>query len=164
MKKISNQKLSSKCFKNFHDTLYKLRVDASDNKAKATAIKLVGNSRMILKLIFTTFVCFKPKCLLAYGKTITNPHKFSKHTICGEKRFKQLEKKPTFLNSKQVGEYTYEVKQIMTKIVEMYPLQIGNSILHLSKLLLAEFIVLLDRFLVEDSFKLIYTGKLNFMT
>ena len=43
----------------------------------------------------------------------------------------------------------------------MYPIHIGNAILHLSKLLLVKFITFLEQYLIEDSFRLVYTGEHN---
>ena len=52
----------------------------------------------------------------------------------------------------------YEVKEAITKIHECYPIHIGNTILHLSKVLLAEFVTFLEKFLINDSFRFLYTG------
>ena len=87
--------------------------------------------------------------------------KFSKTIICGEQKKNEKERKPTFLATTELTDNTYEVKELMTTIKEHYPIHVGNAILHLSKLLLAEFVTFLGKYLVEDSFRLVYTGKNN---
>ena len=62
-----------------------------------------------------------------------------------------------------MSDSTYEVHETITRIKEVYPIHIGNTILHLSKLLMAEFITFLEKYLEVDSFRLIYSGK-NFAT
>jgi hypothetical protein len=52
----------------------------------------------------------------------------------------------------------YEVTTHCKKIVERYPIHIGLTVLHLSKLILLEFITFLYDTLKEESFELIYTG------
>ena len=71
-------------------------------------------------------------------------------------------KRPTFKQETQLTEKTYEVQETITKINEVYPIHIGNTILHLSKLLLLEFVTFLEKFLQKESFKLCYTGNLKF--
>ena len=70
-------------------------------------------------------------------------------------------KRPTFIDAVQITDKTWEVKEMVTKIQEHYPIHVGNAILHLSKLLLAEFVTFLGKYLVEDSFRLLYTGKIE---
>ena len=92
-------------------------------------------------------------------KTIQNPLKFTKHVICGARKLREKSRRPTFVNSKQLSKESFEVQELITKIKEVYPIHIGNAILHLSKLLLVKFITFLEQYLMEDSFRLIYTGE-----
>ena len=130
----------STCFSDFFDRLYKLRVEATiaKNGPQTAAIKLTGNS--------------------SFGKSIQNPIKYTSHSICGEKIYNQKRVKPTFQSSEKLTPTMYEIKELPTKIKEQFPLHIGVAILQLSKLLLAEFITFLERFLVKDSFVFSYTG------
>jgi len=52
----------------------------------------------------------------------------------------------------------FEIKEILTNIKEHYPLQVGNTILHLSKLLMSKFVTFLIEHLEEDEFRFVYTG------
>ena len=70
-------------------------------------------------------------------------------------------KRPTFKKATPLTEKTYEVHETITKIQEVYPIHIGNTILHLSKLLLVEFVTFLEKYLQKDSFILCYTGNLS---
>jgi len=54
----------------------------------------------------------------------------------------------------------YEIKQHCIKITEKYPIHCGNTVLQLSKLILMKFVMFLYEFLEEDSFELIYSGKI----
>ena len=107
------------------------------------------------------FIVYHPDHVL---KTIQNPLKFKKHVICGQRKLGEKSRRSTFVESKQLSEKTFEVQELITNIKEVYPIHIGNAILHLSKLLLVKFITFLERYLVEDSFRLIYTGKHNLKT
>lgn len=84
--------------------------------------------------------------------------RFSKHTICGKNIMNQKSVRPTFKSAIKLSDTMYEVQENLTNIKEIYPLHVGNTILHLSKLLLANFIVFLEKYLVKDSFRLVYTG------
>ena len=57
----------------------------------------------------------------------------------------------------------FEVKETITKIMESYPIHIGNTIIHLSKLLLGEFVTFLEKFLINDNFRFLYTGRYNIL-
>ena len=105
----------SRAFAKFHDVLYQLRVDATieKNEAKATGVKLVGNS--------------------SYGKHIQNPYHFTSTSICNKEIKRQKSKKPTFLDAEEHSPTLFEVKELPTTVTEKYPLQIGNTILDLSK-------------------------------
>ena len=137
-----------KCFIDFYDKLYNLRVDATihNNTPQASAIKLVGNS--------------------TYGKFIQNPEKFTKTTVCGPAIYKQKARRPTFQGQVEISDTLYEIKEMVSKITEKYPLPAGNTILHLSKLLLANFMVFLEKFLVDDSWRILYsdTGQGLFLS
>jgi hypothetical protein len=52
----------------------------------------------------------------------------------------------------------YEVTSHLKKIVEQYPIHVGLTVLHLSKLILLEFITFLYDTLQENSFEFLYTG------
>ena len=67
--------------------------------------------------------------------------------------------KPTFRDHIKLTETMIEVKEIHTKIKERYPIHVGNTILHLSKLLLCEFVCFLEKYLLEGEFELCYGGK-----
>ena len=136
----------SKCFEDGFEALYNLRVQATinGNGPQASATKLTGNS--------------------FFGKNIQNPEKYTKHTICGEKILKQKSVKPSFQSSEKLSDSMYEVQEKVLRIKEKYPIHIGNTILYLSKLLLAEFIVFMEKYLMVDSWRLLYSGKLHIIT
>jgi hypothetical protein len=71
--------------------------------------------------------------------------------------------KATFKSSIQLSETMFEIEELITNVKEVYPLHVGNTILHMSKLLLAKFVVFLEKFLKYDTFRLIYTGKLQYL-
>ena len=144
-----------KCFKKYHDVLYQLRVNATieGNSAKATAVKLTGNSsygKVCYLFILNT---------LNYVQTIQNPLNFMKNTFCNRRAFDIKQMKPTFRDHIKLTETMIEVKEIHTKIKERYPIHVGNTILHLSKLLLCEFVCFLEKYLLEGEFELCYGGK-----
>ena len=136
----------SKCFEDGFEALYNLRVQATinGNGPQASATKLTGNS--------------------FFGKNIQNPEKCTKHTICGEKILKQKSVKPSFQSSEKLSDSMYEVQEKVLRIKEKYPIHIGNTILYLSKLLLAEFIVFMEKYLMVDSWRLLYSSKLHTIT
>ena len=76
--------------------------------------------------------------------------------------FRIKQRKPVFVDSVQLTDNMFEVKEILTKIKEKYPIHIGNTILHLSKLLLCRFVVFLEKYLMKDEYKFMYTGKILF--
>ena len=92
-------------------------------------------------------------------QSIQNPEKFTKNVLCGKRKHDEKKRKPTYIDSCQLTDLTYEVTETITKIKEVYPIHVGNTILHLSKLLMAEFITFLEKFLKEQSFRLIYSGE-----
>ena len=59
----------------------------------------------------------------------------------------------------QICENVYEVSKHAMKITEKYPIQAGLCVLHLSKLIMLEFVIFLYDTLIQDSFEFIYTGK-----
>ncbi len=147
---------AAECFKDFQNTLYELRVQATidNNTAQASAAKLTGNAP------FGKVTCnFKIHVFNNYIQSIQNPEKFSKNVICGLRKKNEKSKRSTYKACIQLTDETYEVQETITKITEVYPIHIGNTILHLSKLLLVEFVTFLEEYLQKDSFRLIYTGN-----
>ena len=132
-----------KCFKKVHDTVYHARVDATKNndKLKATAIKLVSNSM--------------------YGRFLLNPKKFSRTKLMTLKGFEKYKKSITFKRSRAMSENFIEITRGVSTYVEKYPIHCGLTVLHLSKLILLEFIIFIYDHLRENSFEFIYSGKLN---
>ena len=76
------------------------------------------------------------------------------------RKYQEKKRKPTFVDSKQLTESTFEVQETITRIKEEYPIHIGNTILHLSKLLMARFIAFLEKYLIPDSYRLLYSGMI----
>ena len=72
---------------------------------------------------------------------------------------KEKSKRATFERFVELTDKTYEVQETISKISEVYPIHIGNTILHLSKLLLVEFVTFLEKYLQKDSFRMAYTGN-----
>ena len=91
-------------------------------------------------------------------KTIQNPRHYVKNTFCNKRAFDIKRMKPTFRDHIQLTDSIFEVKEIHTKIKERYPIHVGNTILHLSKLLLCKFVAFLEKFLVKDEYEFCYTG------
>ena len=85
--------------------------------------------------------------------------RFQRTTYCTEKTLQREQKHIAFKEANCLTTDVFEVKKHQMKIVEKYPLQIGLSILHYSKIILYEFVLFLKEFLIDDSFELIYTGK-----
>ena len=79
--------------------------------------------------------------------------------ITNVKRLKELRRSSRHKSNNEVCEGVHEVALMPKKIKEHYPLHVGNTVLHLSKLLLMEFVVFLEKYLREESFRLIYTGS-----
>ena len=91
---------------------------------------------------------------------IINPNKFSTTKIATRDKFAKLTRKMTFKDCEKISENIFEVKLDPSQILEKYPLHIGNTVLHLSKLIMLEFVTFLEEYLLPDTFRLIYTGKL----
>jgi hypothetical protein len=70
----------------------------------------------------------------------------------------KLRKKIGFRSATKIADDIYEATQKQMKIVEQYPIQCGLTVLHLSKVLMLEFIVFLHDSLKKHSFEFIYTG------
>ena len=68
-----------------------------------------------------------------------------------------MSKASTFKSGKQVSENFYEVTRNQSTITEKYPIHCGTTILHLSKLILLNFVKFLDDFLIRDSFEIVYS-------
>ena len=138
-----------KCFKIVHDKVYDARVQATQEREnperraesdrKATAIKLVSNSM--------------------YGRFLLNPKKFSKTRLMTLKGFQKYKKSITFKRGRPMSENLMEITRASSSYVEKYPIHCGLTVLHLSKLILLEFIIFLYDHLEKDSFQLIYSGK-----
>ena len=69
------------------------------------------------------------------------------------------QKNRLFRDGLQHSERFFEVTKTPQTIVERFPLHAGNCVLHQSKILLVDFVVVLEKFLQEESFKFLYTGK-----
>ena len=95
-----------------------------------------------------------------YGRCIINPKNFTKHSLVGEKKLKTLRKSSKYINEEAVTEKITEVSLVNESIVEKYPLALGQNILMESKLLLNSFIVFLVKYLREDTYTILYSGKL----
>ena len=63
----------------------------------------------------------------------------------------------SFKSKSIIGDNLYELNLCNMKIVEKYPIHVGLTVLHLSKLIMLRFIVFLYEHLKKDSFKIIYT-------
>ena len=81
--------------------------------------------------------------------------------FCNKKAFNIERKKAVFRDSVQLTDNMFEVKELPTRIKEIYPIHVGNTILHLSKLLLCEFVAFLEKYLKKHEFKFVYTGNLK---
>ena len=147
---------AAECFKDFQKALYELRVQATidNNTAQASAAKLTVNAPF-----GKVSGNFKFSNKYNYFQSIQNPEKFKKNVICGLRKMQEKSKRPTFQHFVELTESTYEVQETITKISEVYPIHIGNTILHLSKLLLVEFVTFLEKYLQKDSFRMAYTGN-----
>ena len=77
---------------------------------------------------------------------------------------KQKSVKPTFKSATKLSDTMFEIHESLSRIQENYPLHVGNTILHMSKLLLAKFIMFLEKYLKEDCFRLVYTGNFYYET
>ena len=76
---------------------------------------------------------------------------------------KHVKKKIGLRSIAEICDDVFEITSKNKKIVERYPIHVGLTVLHLSKLILLEFICFLYDTLLTDSFEFIYTGliKLN---
>ena len=128
------------CFKNVYDMVYRARVEATESNdvMKSTASKLVSNAM--------------------YGRFLLNPNKFTQTSLMTEKGYKRASKHVTFKKANRMSENIFEVTKSKTRVTEKYPIHCGHNVLHLSKLILMEFVVFLHEFLEPDAFELIYTG------
>ena len=76
-----------------------------------------------------------------------------------ERGFKIQAKKTTFKNGVQMSENFFEINKHPERIIERFPLAAGNTVLHLSKKILLDFVRFLNKNLEKNSFKFIYTGE-----
>ena len=77
-----------------------------------------------------------------------------------ERGFNRWCKHSLFKEAKKVSENYYELTKKTDSVVEKYPIHCGTAILHMSKLILLQFVKFLGDFLVEGSFELVYSGKI----
>ena len=80
--------------------------------------------------------------------------------ITTEKGFKKQSKELSFQRGHQVSDNFYELSKNKKKIIEMYPIHCGLTVLHYSKLILMEFVMFLHDFLEENTFELMYSGNI----
>ena len=66
-------------------------------------------------------------------------------------------KKLEYQRSHKVSENFYEITKHLTTVIERYPLHCGLTVLHLSKLILMEFVLFLHEFLEKDAFEICYS-------
>ena len=96
---------------------------------------------------------------LAYGKLIQNPRKYTNTKLVDGKRLKAYTKKSNCLRYTE-HKGVVEVQMKPKTIREDYPIHVGNTVLHLSKLIMLKYVLFLYEYLEKDSFSLIYTGKI----
>ena len=89
-----------------------------------------------------------------------NPQKFTKTMLTTERGFNKWSKHRLFKEARKVSDNYYEITKKTSEIVEKYPIHCGTAILHMSKLILLEFVKFLGDFLIEGSFELVYSGKI----
>lgn len=85
--------------------------------------------------------------------------KYTKTFITTKRGYDLERKKMTFQMGKRHSERFYEVTKVPESITERFPLHAGNCILHLSKQILADFVLLMHDNLRPDSFKFCYSGN-----
>ena len=132
-----------KCFAPFVNQVVDLRMDAkrSGNEPKNITAKLCGNS--------------------SYGKCLENPERYTKCLITSDPK-KQHDKciSPFYLSMRDLTVDDEEICEIMyrsKKIDDSKPIQVGQAILQLAKLLLLRFVYWLDIHLKPGSFQLTYS-------
>ena len=127
--------------RNFYQKCYNLRVKATieNNPCLTAAAKNTANA--------------------PYGRCILNPHNFSDNSIVGNKQLVKLRKSSKYMEETRLTPTKTEVHLVKTQICERYPLQLGQSILMDSKLLLNQFVAFLMKYFDHKSFRLVYTGK-----
>ena len=89
-----------------------------------------------------------------------NPAKFARTKLVEMKNLTKYNKKILYKSALHFSEKTAEVTQHPVEVVERYPLQVGSTILQLSKLIMMRFVVFLYEFLEKGSFEAVYTGNL----
>ena len=90
---------------------------------------------------------------------ILNPFNFQKNSIVWNKKLLTLRKKASYMEETRLTPNKTEVRLLNTRIIEKYPLQLGQNILMDSKLLLNQFVCFLMKFFDSKDFRIIYTGK-----
>lgn len=143
----------AKCFSDFYEKAYKLRVKATieGNKELAAVTKITMNSsKFNIKNLFNFYN------ILGYGRFIMNPRKFTNTKLKSHVDMNA----PLLINAVEHNT-CIEVKSNKKSVVEKYPLQVGNTVLHLSKLVLLKTVVFFDKYLKDDSYKLLYSGIVN---
>ena len=67
----------------------------------------------------------------------------------------------SFKSSVKVSDNLHEMTKKMETFTEKYPIHCGTAILHMSKLILLNFMNFLHEFLIPDSWEACYTGNIN---
>ena len=112
---------------------------------------MYGQTLMVITLGFVSLTNF----------VIKNPKRFSKTSIKSGKSAKTAQKMIGLKGITEICPNVFEVSSKNKKIVERYPIHVGLTVLHLSKLIMLEFICFLYDTLIKDSFEFIYTGSLK---
>ena len=133
-----------KCFAPFVHRVTKLRMDAKSegNDTKNLTSKLTGNS--------------------SYGKTLENPSRYTKCTITSDNATAQKRiSSPFFISLRDLTtDPEHEIVEInwrAEKIFDDKPIQVGQCILQMAKLLLLKFVMFIDDHLQPGSFQLTYS-------
>ena len=131
-----------KCFAPFVKQVVDLRMDAkrSGNEPKNITAKLCGNS--------------------SYGKCLENPDRYTNCLITSDQKQVHTKLMSPFYQSMRdltVDEEVVEILYRSKKIDDSKPIQVGQCILQLAKLLLLRFVYWLDDHLEPGSFQLTYS-------
>ena len=83
--------------------------------------------------------------------------------LTSSKGFNRWKKHISFKSGCQMSDRFYELTKKSQVVTEKYPIHCGTAVLHLSKLILLNFVKFLDDFLIKDSWEAVYTG-INYIT
>ena len=126
------------------DRVVGLRMDAKreGNDTKNLTAKLTGNS--------------------SYGKTLENPSRYTKCTITSDhKTVEKITNSPFFVSMRDLTtneeDDVAEITWKPDKIFDDKPVQVGQCILQMAKLLLLKFVYWIDEHLLPGSFQLTYS-------